>query len=323
MHRSVLLFAVLALAGRSVIAETHAGLKRRVAVMDMALKATTLSTQSPGTHSQSTSIQIPPPADFSLGLTEMLTTELIRTGSFIVLERQSLEDITAEQDLGAGERVNTGTAVTAGGIVGAQALIRCAVTEYAYTQSGGTGQLRIVEGLSLGASVVRAQVGIDVRVYDSRTTEVLASTVARGTATTRGVDVRYSNETGDFGGGGFASTPLGKASRQAIAEAVAFIAARVGNLPWEARVIRARENQVYLNAGSENGIVAGTTFKVFRSEEALIDPASGLNLGTPDREIGLIRVSAVQPKYAVAELLEGDLPQPNDVIRPSSSAPLP
>ena len=323
MCRPVVLIAALTFVGGSLLAEPHAGLKRRVAVMDMAVTATTLSTQSPGAQSQTTSFPIPPPADFALGLTEMLTTELMRTGRFIVLERQALEDITAEQDLGAGERVNSETAVTAGGVVGAQALIRCAVTEYAYTQSGGTGQLRIVEGLSLGASVVRAQVGIDVRIYDSRTTEVLASTVARGTATTRGLDVKYSNETGDFGGAGFLSTPLGQASRKAIAEAVAFIAARVGNLPWEARVIRALENQVYLNAGSENGIVAGTTFKVFRSEEALIDPASGLNLGTPDREIGLIRISAVQPKYAVAELLEGDLPQRNDVIRPSSSAPQP
>ncbi|MCA1732811.1 MAG: CsgG/HfaB family protein, partial [Acidobacteria bacterium] len=135
MHRSVVLFAVLSLAGGSLVAETHAGLKRRVAVMDMAVTATTLSTQSPGSYSQTTSMQIPPPADFALGLTEMLTTELMRTGRFIVLERQGIADITAEQDLGAGERANAETAVTAGGIVGAQALIRCAVTEYSYAQS--------------------------------------------------------------------------------------------------------------------------------------------------------------------------------------------
>ena len=119
MYRSLLLCVALALAGDSLLAEAHAGLKRRVAVMDMAVVATTLSTQSPGSFSQTTSMQIPPPADFALGLTEMLTTELMRTGRFIVLERKALEDITAEQDLGAGERVNSETAVTAGGVVGA------------------------------------------------------------------------------------------------------------------------------------------------------------------------------------------------------------
>ena len=304
-------------------AAPHAGLKKRVAVMDMSVTATTLSTSSPGSYSSTTSVQIPPPADFALGLTEMLTTELFKTGRFIVLERKGLADVTAEQDLGASDRANQEVASKGGAVVGAQALIRCAVTEYAYTQSGGTGQLKLIEGLSVGATLVRAQVGIDVRIYDARTTEVLASTVARGTASTRGLDVKYANKTGDFGGTGFATTPLGQASRQAIAQAVAFIASEVANMPWEGRVIRAADQQVYINAGAESGITAGATFKVFHPEEALVDPASGLNLGTPDREVGVIRVAAVQPKYAVAEVVQGQVPQRNDVIRPIASADKP
>ena len=317
--RTLALFAGLTLAATALGAEPHAGLKKRVAVMDMAVIATTLSTSSPGTYTTSTSIQIAPPADFALGLTEMLTTELFKTDRFIVLERKALADVVAEQDLGGSDRANKEVAITGGDVIGAQALIHCAVTEYAYTQSGGSGQLKLIEGLSIGATVVRAQVGIDVRIFDSSTTEVLASTVARGTASSRGLDVKYSDETGDFGGGGFASTPLGQASRQAIAQAVAFIVSRVEGMPWEARIIRARENQIYINAGAESGITAGTTFKVFHPEETLVDPASGLNLGTPDREVGRIRVASVQPKYAVAELIEGDLPQRNDVVRPQTA----
>ena len=316
------LIAALVLA-TSATASPHSGLKRRIAVMDMALTATTLSQTSPGSYSQTTSIQIPPPADFALGLTEMLTTALTDTGRFIVLERKGLADATAEQDLGASERANKEVAVTGGGVISAQALVRCAVTEYAYTQSGGGGSFKIVQGLSVGASSIRAQVGIDVRIYDARTTEVLASTVARGSATSRNLDVKYSSRTGDYGGSGFAATPLGQASRQAIEKAVAFLVERVANLPWEARVIRAQDNQVYINAGAEGGVSAGTTFKVFRAGEALIDPASGLNLGSPDREIGTIRVTAVQPKFAVAEVISGELPQRNDVIRSAASAAIP
>lgn len=305
------------------MAASHDGLKRRIAVMDMALTATTLSQTSPGSYSQTTSIQIPPPADFALGLTEMLTTALTETGAFIVLERKGLSDATAEQDLGGSERANREVATTAGSVIGAQALVRCAVTEYAYTQSGGTGSLKIVQGLSLGATSVRAQVGIDVRIYDARTTQVLASTVARGSATARSLDVKYANRSGDYGGSGFAATPLGQASRQAIEKAVAFLVEKVATLPWEARVIRAQDDQVYINAGAEGGVAAGEEFKVFRSGEALIDPASGLNLGSPDREIGLLRIVAVQPKYAVGEVIRGELPQRNDVIRPASSPAIP
>lgn len=318
--RTPTLLVAITLAAFEVHAGSHPGLKKRIAVMDMAVTATTLSTTSPGTYSTTTSISIPPPADFALGLTEMLTTELHNSNHFIVLERKALADITSEQELGEGVRANQEVATRGGGVVGAQALIRCAVTEYAYTQSGGSGQLKLIEGVSLGATLVRAQVGIDVRIYDARTTEVLASTVARGTASTRGVDVRYSNQnTGDFGGSAFGSTPLGRASRDAIAQAVKFIAGSLSPMPWEARIIRASEKQIYINAGSEGGITTGTDFRVFHPEEALIDPASGLHLGSPDREVGVIRVINVAPRYAVAELIEGQLPQRNDVVRPLRS----
>jgi curli biogenesis system outer membrane secretion channel CsgG len=191
-------------------AGTHAGLKRRVAVMDMAMTATTLSQSSPGSLSITTTIQIPPPADFALGLTEILTTELAKTGRVIVLERKALQDITAEQDLVTAGRVNLETGAKAGAIIGAQALIRCGVTEYSYTQTGTSANIKVLQGLSLGAAVVQAQVGLDCRIYDARTSEVLTSTVSRGAATAKGADVRYSNEQVEGGAAGFMTTPLGR-----------------------------------------------------------------------------------------------------------------
>jgi curli biogenesis system outer membrane secretion channel CsgG len=316
--RSIAMCALLlAVSLPAAPAETaHSALKKRVAVMDMAVVATTLSTSSPGTYSTTTTLQIPPPADFALGLTEMLTTELMNSGRFIVLERKGLADATAEQDLGGSERANSEVATKAGGVIGAQALIRCAVTEYAYTQSGTSGQLKLVEGISLGATVVRAQVGIDVRVYDARTTQVLASTVARGSASTKGVDFKHSSTKADVAGAAFISTPLGQASRQAISRAIEFIVRELGEGGWEARVIRADPERIYVNAGGDAGVQQGATFDLFRAEEALIDPASGLHLGTPDRRLGAIQIVSVQPAYAVAKLIEGDPPQRNDIIRP-------
>ena len=66
--RSIAMWAfLLAVSLPATPAETtHAGLKKRVAVMDMAVVATTLSTSSPGTYSTTTTLQIPPPADFAL-----------------------------------------------------------------------------------------------------------------------------------------------------------------------------------------------------------------------------------------------------------------
>ncbi len=313
----LLLFVLTPLRLDAATAASHAGLKKRVAVMDMGLTATTLSTSSPGTISHTSTIQIPPPADFALGLTEMLTTELMKSGRFIVLERKGLADATAEQELGASQRANAETAIKAGSVIGAQALLRCAVTEYSYTQSGTSSQLKFLEGISIGANLVRAQVGIDVRIYDSATTQVLASHVARGTASSRGVDFKYSTAKADVGGAGFSSTPLGRASRDAIAKAVAFIVGELGTTPWEARVIRVSGEQIYLNAGGESGIAPGARFLLYRAEGALIDPSSGLNLGAPEQRVGSLEIVNVQPKFAVGKITDGASPKRNDIVRPA------
>lgn len=163
----------------SAVAGTHAGLKKRVAVMDMSMSTTTLSQASPGAITTTTTIQIPPPSDFAMGLTEILTTELAKTERLIVLEQKALADITAEQELATAGKVNPETAAKTGAIVGAQGLVRCAVTEYAYTQTGTSANIKIIQGLNVGATLVRAMVGLDCRIYDGKSSEIQASRAQR------------------------------------------------------------------------------------------------------------------------------------------------
>jgi len=306
---------MLLVAWRADAAE-HAGLKMRVAVMDMSLTATQMSAPtSGGGGTFTTSIQIPPPNDFAMALTEVLTTELAKSGKFIVLERKALADIMAEQDLMANGKVNKETGAKSGAIIGATALIRCAISEYSFSQSGTSSALKVIPGMSLGFTTLKAMVGIDTRIYDTKTSEVLASTVARGTATSSGADMKVSGRKMDASAAGFMSTPLGRASREAIDGTVQFIIASLGNAPWEARVIRADGDDIYLNAGEENSMKVGERFNLYRAGEALIDPASGTKLGTPDKLIGTIVVKAVKPKYSVAAMVSGEKPERNDIVR--------
>lgn len=316
MRRSQLALLLICLLPLNVFAAVHAGLKKRVAVMDMSMAATTMTQPAPsGGGTMTTSIQIPPPADFAMALTEILTTELSKTNHFIVLERKAMTDIAAEHELTASGKANPEVGVKTGSIIGAQYLIRCAISEYAYSQTGTSGSLKILPGIKLGGSVLRAKVGIDTRVYDSLTSEVVASYTSYGAATSSGGDVGLSNKKMDATAAGFVSTPLGKASREALDGAVKFIVEKVSEAPWEARVIRAEGGQIYLNAGEEAGVASGQTFGLYRASEALIDPASGINLGTPDKQIGVVRVTRVAPKYAIAELVSGEAPKRNDIVR--------
>lgn len=60
---------------------------------------------------------------FGDGMAEMLANALFATNRFIVLERQSLDDVLREQDLGASGRVRKETAARIGEIEGADLLI--------------------------------------------------------------------------------------------------------------------------------------------------------------------------------------------------------
>jgi hypothetical protein len=40
------------------------------------------------------------------------------------------------------------------------------------------------------------------------------------------------------------------------------------------------------------------------------------DLGTPDRQVGVVLVKIIRPKYAVGELVSGEVLQRNDIARP-------
>ena len=81
-------------------------------------------------------------------------------------------------------------------------------------------------------------------MYDALTSEVVASATSHGTATSSGADVKLSNSKMEAGAAGFVTTPLGRASREALDGAVQFSVAKMGEAKWEARVIRADYGQI-------------------------------------------------------------------------------
>jgi curli biogenesis system outer membrane secretion channel CsgG len=171
------------------------------------------------------------------GMADQLTTALVNTNRYIVLERQQLSDVMAEQDLGATGRVRGDTAAPIGQIEGAELLITGAVTEFEGSAEGtsgggaaGGGLLGNVVGAVSGA-VKKAHMAIDIRVIDTKTSRVLLATSVEGSASNVNVGGIVSGLLGTGGSstalaGGLQSwknTPNEKALRQCIDAAVDFI----------------------------------------------------------------------------------------------------
>lgn len=167
------------------------------------------------------------------GLADMLATELVNTNRYIVLERQELGAVTAEQDLARSGRVMPGTGAPTGQIEGAELLVMGALTAFEPNyQGGGLGAIRIHRRHpgGIGAGIKQAYMAIDLRVVDARTSRIVAATTIEKKTTDiaaaiGGIIGGGSSRLG-IGLGGYRNTPMEKAVRQCLAGAVQFVVSR-------------------------------------------------------------------------------------------------
>jgi len=192
----------------------YSGPKARIAVSDFDVKAAKAY------------------GEVGTGLREMMITALLNSNRYRVVERQVLDSVMQEQELSASGAAQAG-GPQRGQIKTADIIITAAVTEFEPQASGGSagiggggGAGSGVLGALLGASMNKAHMALDIRVIDTSTSEILAATRVQGQAS----DVSGGLVAGFFGGwalgGGltmYANTPMEKAIRICIIEAVRYI----------------------------------------------------------------------------------------------------
>ena len=165
------------------------------------------------------------------GMADQLTTALVSSNRFSVVERQAIQDVMQEQNFGQSGRVDSGSAARMGAIKGADLLIIASVTEFE-NNSGGTsagGGGGVLGGLlALGLSNKKSHIAIDLRMIDAATSEVVAATSVEGTSTDVSTGALMGAFTGNAAIGGALSSwdkqPIGKALRAVIEKATVFIA---------------------------------------------------------------------------------------------------
>lgn len=171
--------------------------------------------------------------EYGTGLRDMLTTELFQTNRFIVLEREQLKAVIAEQDLGASGRMKRETAAAIGELEGAEILVKAAITGFQPGTSGGGGNVGNLFGGkkgtmldSVAGSFNRATIAIDLRLIDTRTGRILSATSVEGSATSIGSSAGGSvlNRYGSLSG--FAKTPMERAVRECMNKAVTWVSSQ-------------------------------------------------------------------------------------------------
>jgi curli biogenesis system outer membrane secretion channel CsgG len=190
--------------------ERYDGPKARVAVGDFQVKAAGAT------------------LEIGDGLREMLLTSLFSSNRFIVLERQAIQDVMLEQDLGASGLVKPATAAPTGELEGAELLVYGVVSEFKMGASGiGLGMGMPGIPLTLGGGASNSYMAIDLRVVDTATGRIVSATRVEGKATdyktTVGTSFGGGRTTMPVSLGAYQNTPMEKAIRVCIDKAVQYV----------------------------------------------------------------------------------------------------
>ncbi|MBT8081720.1 MAG: CsgG/HfaB family protein [Gammaproteobacteria bacterium] len=264
------------------------------------------------------------------GIEAIVTDTMNRTGRFRLVERAALGNVLGEQDLASSGRVAAPSGAATGQVLGAEILVQVVITDYEEKTSGSTtgagGLLRKVPLVGgVGIKSGQGRVGLNFRLIDATTSEVLYTKQVESIIKESGLMLAGAGWTGDAVLGAFmsnyAKTPIGQAVIAGINKGVYELIKEIGARPAEGSVIKAEGERVWLNIG-DDGVDMGDRLTVMQKGEELIDPDTGISLGSTDTRLGDIEVIQVAEKFSVAQWVSLTAP-PNRGDRVVSQAPPP
>ena len=261
--------------------------------------------------------------DVGGGVSAMMTTALVESGRFIVLERANVNQVLAEQQMKGQKVVSSTSGPELGRMAGTNLLIYGSVTEFGTEDKGGGmslgfsgGSLGNMLGAALSRNKTSGKVAMDIRLVDTTTSEVVEVYQVSEAIDNSAWDISLGYEGVSLGTNQFLKTPLGEATRKCITNAVQQIAARTNELPWTGRVVDFDAGEVYINAGASSGLRQNDRFMVERILKRLTDPTTGEVLLLKKKQLGFVTLSTVTEKlsYGGFTPLDVDEPQRGDLV---------
>lgn len=257
--------------------------------------------------------------DWSIGggLSSMFVTALREADRFIVVERANLQQVLAEQELAAGGLTRQEGRPQMGNLQNAQIMIYGAVTEFDTGEKGGGLSLGVASGalgslLGGGASMQgkSGTVGLDIRLVDTSSGEIIDSFSVKETVKSRSFDINAGYKGMNLGTNQFYKTPLGQAARKAITKAVQKIARRSEDVNWSSSVVEYDAGEIYLNFGENAGLKSGDKFVVERIIKRLTDPMTGELLSVRKKELGVVTLTGVEERLSYGDYAAIDITPP-------------
>ena len=237
-----------------------------------------------------------------------LTTQLVRSGAFRVVERNQVDAILEEQHFGLSGAVDAATAAEIGKILGVQAVLMGSITQFSIDRkSGGMGALRV--------SYTEAESRMDVRLVNTTSAEILAVAEGDGKKRMGGVGWEDFDFQRDFDAG-LAQEALRPAVESAVDEIVSQAEVLEGLAPVAppGEVVGSPEaGVVYINKGQGDGVEVGQRFDVYRVVDEIRDSEGNLLDQVTDK-VGVLEVTRVLSNSSICSIVEGEARE-GDTVR--------
>jgi curli biogenesis system outer membrane secretion channel CsgG len=261
--------------------------------------------------------------DIGKGISDLLVKYLVKDGSYSVIERKAMDKILAEQNFSNSDRANPTSAAKLGKLLGVDAIIVGSITQFGNDTKktgigGGGGGLG---GFGLGGfkhSNTKAIVGLDARIVDIDTGEILAVAEGKGESQRSSTSMLggggnwhgFGGGAVDFGSSDFQNTIIGEAVKAATEQMSTEVIAGKDKLVArtvvvEGLVAAVDGAQVILNVGSKAGLKLGDQLSVERVSKEIKDPATGKVLRRMSTQIGLVKVTDVDDISSVCSVVSG------------------
>lgn len=273
--------------------------------------------------------------DVGKGISDMLVDRLVTSGVYSVIERKALDKILAEQNFSNSDRADPASAAKIARILGVDAIVIGSITQFGRddksTAVGGGAVGGITRRFGIGGvqrKEAKAAVVINARLIDTSTAEILAVASGKGESQRSGTSLLGAGGSSGTAAGGavdmrssnFASTILGEATTQAVAQLAVQMDQNAGKLPTnkvsvEGLVADATGGTLVLNVGSRGGVKTGDRLEVRRKVRDIKDPATGKILRSIDNKVGDVTITEVDATSSVGVFTGSSPAKVGDVVK--------
>ena len=223
---------------------------------------------------------------------DMLTSRLVQSGHFVVLERTDLGKVLKEQQIAGDAR-----------LVGSDTLIIGSVTEFGRSVGGKVGFLS-------STKVQTAKAKVDIRLVDVKTSHAYFSAIGSGEASTESGEIAGFGSRADYD-----ATLNDRAIAAAISDVIDGLVSKLKDRRWKTDILDVRGGQVFITGGKRQGVQQGDMLDVMEAGDTVKSKQTGFDVTLPPKKVATLRVVGLfgeteTDEGAVCEVASGAIPTP-------------